>query len=108
VLRFDDNGKRRWREVGADPNQALVAKLHQEHILTGRKLGKPVLSDPALEEAAGKPERPLKEAIDLYLSRLARRSKEGSVHHFESALRFFAQSVTGRNLSFLSDSFPSH
>jgi integrase/recombinase XerD len=104
ALRFSDNGKRRWLEVGTDANQAIIAKQHQEHVLNGRRLGEPVVSDlgrQQQEQAIEK--RPIGRAIESYLARLARRSKGNTVPHFESAIRFFAQSIVTDDLNVLAN-----
>lgn len=90
ALRYRENGKRQWRQVGADPAKALTAKLRQEHIFSGRAIGKPVAYDPQLAETTPDATRkPLTVAVEDYVTGIRARRKHKTANAYGKALELF-------------------
>jgi hypothetical protein len=75
VLRYVEEGKRRWKAVGKDPAEAIAAKIRREHLERGREIGPPVSYDtqPATPESN---KRLITVATETYLTSLAKTSKD--------------------------------
>lgn len=57
TLRYLEGGKRKWEEVGPDPQLALTAKLRREHLLQGLEIGQPVAYDLGVIQRGGDAEK---------------------------------------------------
>jgi integrase/recombinase XerD len=94
ALRYKEGGKRKWQEVGSDPQQALTEKLRREHLFQGREIGQPVSYDlGVIEHPKAKNKTSLAQAAKDYLNDLARKSKPKTINAYSAALAFFVAEV---------------